>query len=50
MPEAARGVFQQAPKVMSGDIAAAKLEHLLSLERYLPNDECQSRLKKWRQS
>jgi hypothetical protein len=39
-----------AAKVMSGDIAAAKLEHLLSLERYLPAEECQIRLKKWRQS
>ena len=39
-----------AGKVMTGDIAAAKLEHLLSLERYLPAEECQIRLKKWRQS
>lgn len=39
-----------AAKVMSGDIAAAKLEHLLSMERYLPAEECQMRLKKWKQS
>ena len=35
-------------KVMSGAIAATKLEHLLSLERYLPQEECQVRLKQWR--
>jgi predicted nucleic acid-binding protein len=39
-----------AGKVMTGDIAATKLEHLLSHERYLPAEECQIRLKKWRQS
>lgn len=38
-----------AGRVMTGEIAAAKLEHLLSLERYLPAEECQVRLKKWRQ-
>lgn len=37
-------------KVMTGEIAAAKLEYLLSLERYLPASECQILMKKWKQS
>lgn len=37
-------------KVMTGEVAAAKLEHLLSLERYLPAEECELRLRKWKQS
>jgi hypothetical protein len=31
-------------------VAAAKLDHLLSLKRYLPKAECQARLKKWREA
>ena len=33
--------------VMSPGVAAAKLTHLLSLERFLPKAECQTRLKRW---
>ena len=39
-----------AGRVMTGQSAAAKLEHLLSLERYLPAEDCYIRLKKWRDS
>jgi hypothetical protein len=35
-------------KIIPPAVAAAKLDHLLSLERYLPKTECQARLKKWR--
>lgn len=34
--------------MITGKVAAAKLEHLRSLERFLPESECQSRLKRWR--
>lgn len=37
-------------KVMAPAIAVAKLEHLLSLGRFLPKVECQARLKKWREA
>lgn len=37
-------------KILSGNVAAAKLEHLRNEERFLPDAECQSRLKKWRNS
>ena len=33
--------------LITGEVACAKLEHLLSLERYLPKAECHVRLKKW---
>lgn len=36
--------------VMTGEIAAAKLLHLLSLNRYFPAEESQIRFKRWRQS
>lgn len=36
--------------IMPGEVAAAKLGHLLTLERYLPKEECQIRVKRWRQS
>lgn len=35
-------------KVIPPAVAAAKLDHLLSLKRFLPAAECQTRLKKWR--
>jgi hypothetical protein len=35
-------------KVIPPAVAAAKLDHLLSLKRYLPKLECAGRLKKWR--
>jgi len=36
-------------RMMNGETAAAKLEHLLSMERYLPAEEVRIRLKRWRQ-
>jgi hypothetical protein len=34
--------------LLTGKVAAAKLEYLLSQERFLPESECQSRLRRWR--
>lgn len=35
-------------RLITGKVAAAKLEHLRSQERFLPEPECQIRLKLWR--
>ena len=35
---------------ISGEIAASKLEYLISMERYLPPNECTHRIAKWRKS
>jgi hypothetical protein len=35
-------------KIIPPAVIAAKLEHLLSSERYLPKVDCAVRLKKWR--
>lgn len=39
-----------AGKIITGEIAAAKLKLLMSLKRYLPAEECHIRLRKWQKS
>lgn len=35
-------------RLITGKVAASKLEHLQSLDRFFPANECQTRLKLWR--
>ncbi len=44
-------IFDQliSSKVLTPSMAAAKLQHLLNMDRYLPKEECRNRIKKWRE-